>query len=176
MFTQCSFDLVRVEADQDGAVHIRHSELVTRIIGLDQLHQLGVQMIPVGQLAAVQWLKNPGFDLLGQKHIRRNHHVVPRITGQQLGLQRFIGVENVVDQLHLGVFFKVDQGFRSDVIEPIVDPQGTLLGLYGAAQQSAGAQGRSQESRESAHCFHSSVARWKPSSTLTALMPISSTA
>ncbi|MCY1355436.1 hypothetical protein D9M69_418560 [compost metagenome] len=48
VFAERSLDLGRVETDQYGSVQIRHGETVTRIVGFDQLHQLRVQMLPVG--------------------------------------------------------------------------------------------------------------------------------
>ncbi|MNP64419.1 hypothetical protein D3C76_1599110 [compost metagenome] len=97
-------------------------------------------MLPVRQLAAVQRLEHTGFDLLGQEHVGRHHHVIAGVTGKQFGFQRLVGVENVVDQLHAAVFLEVDQGLRGDVVEPVVDAQGTLLGL---GLQGTGEQGGS---------------------------------
>ncbi|MCY1412368.1 hypothetical protein D9M71_277710 [compost metagenome] len=176
VFAEHGLDLVRVEADQDGPVHVRHGELVARVVGFDQLHQLGIEVVPVRQLAAVQWLEHAGFDLLGEEHVGRHHHIVAGVAGQQLGLQCFVGVENVVDQLGLTVLgLEVFQSLGGDVVEPVVDAQRSFFSM-GNATEHQGAQGWNDQTLESCHCSNPHWALSKPSRTFTALMPISSTA
>ncbi|MCY1380480.1 hypothetical protein D9M69_683060 [compost metagenome] len=93
-------------------------------------------MLPIGQLAAVQRLEHVGLDLLGEEDIGWHHHVIAGVAGEQLGLQRLVGVEDVVDQLDLAVLrLEIVQGLGRDVVEPVVDAQGALLGLDRAAKQ-----------------------------------------
>lgn len=125
----------RVEADQDGAVHVGHGEFIAGVVGFDQLHQLGVEVVPVGQLASVQRLEHAGFDLLGQEHVGRHHHVIARVAGEQLGLKGFVGVEDVVHQLDLRVLcLEVFERLGGDVVEPVVDLEGFLFGVGRAAK------------------------------------------
>ncbi|MCY1361365.1 hypothetical protein D9M69_480270 [compost metagenome] len=151
---QGCLDLVRVEADQDGPVHVRHGELVARVVGFDQLHQLGIEVVPVRQLAAVQGLEYAGFDLLGKEHVGRHHHVVAGVAGQQLGFQCFVGVEDVVDQFGLGVLgLEVFQGLGGDVVEPVVDAQGSLFSVGGATEH----RGAQRWKNKTLKTFHSST-------------------
>ncbi|MCY1399541.1 hypothetical protein D9M71_145990 [compost metagenome] len=94
------------------------------------------------------------FDLFGQEHVGRHHHIVAGVAGQQLGLERFVGVENVVDQFDLGILLEVHQGLWGDVVEPVVHAQGALfVGLCGAAKQRATEKG----SEQAFECFHARV-------------------
>src|SRR3546814_4989916 len=47
------------------------SEFVAGVVGFDQLHQLGIEVVPVWQFATVQRLEHAGLDLLGQEQIGR---------------------------------------------------------------------------------------------------------
>ncbi|MNZ42204.1 hypothetical protein D3C78_597750 [compost metagenome] len=108
-------------------------------------------MLPVRQLAAVQRLEHPGFDLLGQEHVGRHHHVVAGVAGQQLGFQGFVGVEDVVDEFDLAVFLEVHQGLRGDVVEPVVDPQSALFGSFQATGEQGAAEQGGEQALESGH-------------------------
>ncbi len=109
-------------------------------------------MLPVRQLAAVQRLKHSRFDLLGEEHVGRHYHVIPGVAGQQLGFQRLVGVEDVVDQLHTAFFLELGEGLRRDVVEPVVHPQGALfgLGVQGTGEQGSGDE-RGEQTLESDH-------------------------
>ena len=95
--TQCSLDLLGVEADADRAPHVREGVLVARVADRHRLEQVGVEVLPVRQLGLVQFLVDAGLDLLGQEVVRRHDDVVARFAGQQLGFEGFVAVENVVD-------------------------------------------------------------------------------
>ncbi|MCY1450024.1 hypothetical protein D9M71_668010 [compost metagenome] len=49
------------------------------------------------------------------------------MAGEQLGLHRFIRIEGVVDHLDTGGLFEVGDGFFTDVIRPVVEPQRIAL-------------------------------------------------
>lgn len=51
------------------------------------------------QFAAVSGWNTEASSLLGQEHVGGHDHVIAGVAGQQLGLQGFVGVEDVVDQL-----------------------------------------------------------------------------
>jgi len=122
-------DLVDVVADADGAPHVGNRVLVARIARVQRLEQALVEVFPVRQLGFVQLLEHSGLDLLGEERVGRHHHVVAGATGEQLGFQHFVAVEDVVDDLDAGFLGEVLQGVFGDVVGPVVDVQYLFLGL-----------------------------------------------
>ena len=106
---------------------------IARVVLLQQLEQLGVQVRVVGQLRAVQFKERPGLYLAPQEVIGRHHHVIPGTPRQQLALQGFIGVEHVVDHLDSRLGLEVGQGGLADVVSPVVDTD-RRRGMAGAAE------------------------------------------
>src|SRR5690606_10614166 len=143
-------DLVDVVTDADGAPHVGDRVQIARIARLQRLEQVGVEVLPVGQLGLVQLLKYAGLDLLGEEGVGRNHYVVTGAAGQQLGFQHFVAVKDVVDDLDAGFLLEIGQGVRCDVVGPVVDVQHLVVSLSSACH------GRSQGQREKglAECFH----------------------
>ncbi|MCY1448152.1 hypothetical protein D9M71_648060 [compost metagenome] len=108
-------------------------------------------MLPIGDLATVDGLEHARLYLFGEEHVGRYHHVVAGVTGQQLGFEGFVGVENVIDQFDLGIFLEVHQGLWRDVVEPVVHTQGALfVSLCGTGEQG----GTQQGSEEAFECVH----------------------
>lgn len=72
-------------------------------------------------------MESVSLNLFGEETIGWHHYVITGVAGEQFGLQGFVAVEDVVDQLCAILFLEVIQRLRGDVIEPVVDTQGTLL-------------------------------------------------
>ena len=94
---------------------------ITGVVLLQQLQQLGVEVLEVGQLRAVELEERTGLHLARQEVVGRHHHVIAGAPGQQLALQGFIGVEHIVDHLDTGLGLEVRQGGLANVIGPVVD-------------------------------------------------------
>ncbi len=135
-------DLLGVVANADGAPHVRHRILVARIARLQGLEQILVEVAPVGQLGPVQLLEDAGLDLLGQEGVGRDHHVVTRAAGEQLGFQHFVAVEDVVDDLDAGLLGEIFQGVFGDIVGPVENMQHLVLGLRGAGDRAGQRQGK----------------------------------
>ena len=60
------------------------------------------------------------MDLLGQEIVGRHDQIVTGSSGQQLALQRLVGVKHVVDGLDPGLLLKVTEGGLADIIGPVV--------------------------------------------------------
>ncbi|MNZ60651.1 hypothetical protein D3C78_787250 [compost metagenome] len=82
--------------------------------------------------------------MLGEETIGWHHHVIAGVAGEQFGLQGFVAVEDVVDQLCAILLLEVVQGLRGDVVEPVVDTQRALLRISVSGQQAQAAD-RSEE-------------------------------
>ena len=108
-------------------------------------------MLPVRQFAAVQFLKHAGLDLGVEELVRRHHEVVTRMTCQQFGFQRFVGVEGVPRHLDACLFGKVLGHGRQDVVRPVVHPQLTLICLCRASHYRQPADGSIQYAFQ---CIH----------------------
>ncbi len=79
---QCRLDLVDVVADAVGAPQVGHRVLVAGVVLFKLLEQLGVQVLPVRQLAAVQRQEGASLGLAGEEVVGRHHHVVAGAPGQ----------------------------------------------------------------------------------------------
>ena len=176
---QRRLDLGRVEADEDGAVHVGHAVLVARVVDLQQLEQLGIEILPVGQLALVQLLEYAGLDLGFQELVGGNHQVIAGAAGEQLGLQRLVAVEGIPGDADAGLLGEVLGRLGQDVVGPVVDPQfAGIGGLDGGGEQGATEQGgeRTQEAVHGRIPRDRDQAPSKAARTFTVLMPISATA
>ncbi len=126
---QRGLDLVDVVADADGAPHVGNRVLVARVARIQRLEQVLVEVFPVRQLGLVQLLEHTGLDLLGEERVGRHHHVVTGATGQQLGFQHLVAVEDVIDDLDAGFLGEILQGVFGDIVGPVIDVQHLFLGL-----------------------------------------------
>src|SRR5690606_25669204 len=94
----------------------------------DQGHQVGIQILPVGDLGTVQLLEQAALDLAGCVVSGRHDHVVPRLARQQLGLEGIVGVVDVVADLDAGGLLETGQGVGGSVFSPVVDVDDAILG------------------------------------------------
>ena len=62
-----------------------------------------------------------------RKFARRHDDVIAAAAGQQLGLQDFVGIEDVVDDLDAGFLGEIGNDRLVDVVRPVVDVDDTLL-------------------------------------------------
>ncbi len=85
------------------------------------------------QLALVELLEQACLDLPLQKIGGRHHEVVAGLAGEQLHLQRVVGIEGVVAQLDAGLLAEGCQHGRIDIIRPVEHIQHALL-LRGGRQ------------------------------------------
>ncbi|MNN25110.1 hypothetical protein D3C81_1385670 [compost metagenome] len=113
---------------------------VAGVAGLQQLHQLGVEIVPVGQLAAVERLDGAGLDQPGQEVVGRADQVVAAAAGHQLGLGRLVAVDQVVGGLDAGAAGEFCQGVIGNVTAPVGDIH-RLGGLGRQAEQRRGQHG-----------------------------------
>jgi len=120
-------DLGDVVADAGSAPQVIDRVRVVRIklgdVGLDG----GIHVGQIRNLGLVQRHEHASLDLPGQEGQRRHHHIVAGVAGHQFGLQHFVAVEHVVGHLDAGFLFEVGEGFRRDVIGPVVDVQDFLF-------------------------------------------------
>ena len=102
--------------------------LVAGIVGGDLRHQLGVELAPVGDLRPVERLEDAGLDLAAEEVVRRHDQIVAGATGEQLGLEDLVAVEDVVDHPDAGLGGEVFEHLRIDVVRPVVDLDHLVLG------------------------------------------------
>jgi hypothetical protein len=121
-----------------GSPHVRHGVLVVRVVGPRPLQNLLIEVLPVRQLGLVQLLVDARFDLAGQEIAAGHDHVIARVAGQQLGLQAFVGIIDVVGNLDAGLFLEFGYRVVGDVVRPVIDVQGLLLGGGGARHDQDG--------------------------------------
>ncbi|MNJ27778.1 hypothetical protein D3C77_222930 [compost metagenome] len=125
-------DLVNVVADAGGHPHVGNRVAVARVAGLEDFHQLGIEVVPVRQLAAIQLLNGPGLDQARQEVVGRAGQVIATAAGHQLGLGGLVAVDQVVGGLDLGATSELAQGVVGDVTTPVGNVDGfSRLGRRG---------------------------------------------
>ena len=97
--------------------------LAARIDAFHLLHQLGVQVAHVGQLAVIQLQINAGLDLFGQKVVGRYDQIEAGTPGQQFGVEYVIGVVDVVSHLNAGFFLEIGNSVFGNIVRPVIDIQ-----------------------------------------------------
>jgi hypothetical protein len=140
--------LLDIVADAGRAPHIIDRIGVFGIVFLGPVRDHVPHVGQVWQLRLVKLLEHAGLDLPGQERARRHHHVVAGSAGEQLGLQDFVGIEDVVDDLDAGFLGEVLQDRLVDIIGPVVDVDGPLLG--GRAEGQDGRKRGGGEQRDAA--------------------------
>ena len=125
--------LLDVVADAGRAPHVVDGVLVAGIVGGEALRDLRPDIGEVRQLRLVELLENAGLDLALEEIGGRHHHVVAGFAGQQLGLQRVVGIEGVVADLDAGLLGEILEHRRSDVVRPVVDVDDALAFGWAAA-------------------------------------------
>jgi hypothetical protein len=122
---------------------------LSRIAFGDPREQLRVEVAVVRQLGAVDRLEYAGLDLPAQELHRRHHQVIARAAGEQLGLEHFVAVEDVVGDLDAGLLFELRDGVLGDVIRPVVDEQVAAgLRLAGERRRSEQRQRKAGQQRD----------------------------
>ena len=58
--------------------------------------------------------------MIGERVVGKDD-VISAIAGEHLGVQRFIAIEIVVDDLDAGLALELLDGVRSDIVRPVVD-------------------------------------------------------
>ena len=127
--------LLDVVADPGGAPHVVDRVQVAGIVGGEPLRDLRPKIDQVRQLALVELLKDPGLDLALEEKAGRHHHVIAGLAGQQLGLQRIVGIEGVVAHLDAGLLGEILDHGRLDIVRPIVDVDDLSLRAGGGGPQ-----------------------------------------
>jgi hypothetical protein len=137
-------DLVHVVADPGRAPHVVDGIFIAGIVFAETLHDVGPHVGEVRQLGLVELLEDACLDLAGEERPGRHHDVIARTAREQLGLQHFIGVEDVIDDLDTGFLGEVLEDGIVDVVGPVVDVDHALLGTRGAGRKKHGRHGCSQ--------------------------------
>ena len=129
--------LLDVVADAGRAPHVVDGVGVAGIVAGQPLRDLGPHIGEVRQLGLVQLLKNAGLDLALEEIGRRHHHVVAGLAGQQLGLQRVVGIEGIVARLDPGLLAEFVHHLRSDIVGPVVHVDDPLCLRLGSGRHDA---------------------------------------
>ncbi|MCY1512221.1 hypothetical protein D9M68_466730 [compost metagenome] len=145
-------DLLGVVADAVGAPQVGHAVFVARVVGLELLHQLRIEVLPVGQLALVQFLERARLDLAAEEVVGRHHHVVAGAPRQQLAFEGLVGVEDVIHRLDAGFLLEIRQGGLAYVVRPVVDMHRLIRLRVSAQGQGDGGSDQRLADRE-AHGF-----------------------
>jgi hypothetical protein len=123
-----------------GAPQVGHAIGIARVVAFELFEQRRVEVVPVAQLGLVQFLECAGTDLLAEEMVGGHHHVVAAAPGEQLALEGFVGIEDVVDGLDASLLLECLEGVFADVIRPVVDMYGGSLGAGGSGQRDGGNQ------------------------------------
>jgi hypothetical protein len=112
-----------------------------------------VEIVPVRQQGLVKRTVDTRLDLATEEVSGGADHVVARIAGHHLGLERLIGVIGIVDDLDARARLEILDGALGDVIGPVVDVQhfGLGPGTVGAVRAPF-ARGEQCEQRDTDGC------------------------
>ena len=122
------FDLVG--ADAGGAPHVVDGVAVAFVIAVGAVFDQLPEMLAVGQFAVVEGLEGAGLDLALQELAGRHYDIVAGAAGEQFGLENFVGVEDIVDQVDAGLLLEFGEQLLVDVVGPVVDAH--LIGVGGS--------------------------------------------
>ncbi|MNY41751.1 hypothetical protein D3C86_1765900 [compost metagenome] len=86
------------------------------------LQDFRIKVGPARQQFFVQRLEHLGLDQRWREGRVQHDQVITGMTGEQLGLHRFVGIERVVDDLDAAGLFEIGQGLFADVIRPVIEP------------------------------------------------------
>ena len=117
------FDLGGIVGDAGGEPHVRHGELVARVVDGEARRDLGIDALEIGQERLVQLLKHASFDLALQEGRRGYDDVVSGAARKQPRLQDFVGIIGVVDDLDPGFLGEFLERLLVDIIGPVGDVQ-----------------------------------------------------
>ena len=86
---QAFFHHVEIIGDADRAPHVGCAILVARIPALDDLEDIGVEILPVGQFRFIELLIGLGLEEALQGGAGLEDHVISGLAGHYLGFHRF---------------------------------------------------------------------------------------
>ena len=120
------------------------------------IQQTFVQIAPVAEFAAVEFLQQAALDLGFGKVRTRHHDVVAGFARHQLGVQDLVVVVGVVAHLDAGFFLKILDRVLGNVVRPVVDVEHLGIGCPGVAgkQKCAGRQGQAELFELEFHGIH----------------------
>jgi hypothetical protein len=118
---------VDIVADADRAPHVVDGVAVAGIIGGDALLDLRPHIDEVRQLGFVERKEYARLDLPLEEIGARHDDVVAGTAGEQLRLERVVGVEDVVADLDSGLAGEVLEHGRLNVVRPVIDIDDPLL-------------------------------------------------
>ena len=155
-------DHLFVVADAVGAPHVDHAVGIARDRACATLrHELRIHVLQVRQLRFVERQIDAGLDLPLEVRGGGHHDVEAAAAREQLGLQRFVGVE--VGDVHLdaGLLLEIRQGVRRQVVGPDVEIEdlagaggpgrGAGIGAGRRLSAAASAQGQRAPKRQNRH-------------------------
>ena len=146
-------DLVDVEADADRAPHVVDRVFVAGIVFCGALAHHVPHIDEVRQLRLVELLEHACLDLARQEVGGRHDDVVAAAAGEQLGLQDFVGIEDVVDDLDAGFLGEILDDRLVDVIRPVVDVDDAILCTRTSDERRQNGRGCGQPERFADHAF-----------------------
>jgi hypothetical protein len=80
-----------------------------------------VQVVPVGELAAVQLRQHASLDQVGQRITADHHHVVAGMADHEFALHHVDAVEGVQHHGNAGFLLEGTGCFRLDEVVPVVE-------------------------------------------------------
>jgi len=98
----------------------------------DALHDRRIHVADVLQHRLVELLEHAGLDLTFHELRRWHDQVVTRVARQQLGLDHFIRIEDVVIDLDAVLGLEIPDRIRVNVIRPVIDIE-HLFGVGGGS-------------------------------------------
>ncbi|MCY1435309.1 hypothetical protein D9M71_513990 [compost metagenome] len=115
-------DLVDVVGYPRAAPGIGRRVLQARVVALQVVDHLLIEVLPARQLLLVQCLEHAGADQRGDQRGVEHDQIVAGTAGEQFGLHGFVAIEGVVDDLDAGGLLEVGEGGFADVVGPVVQP------------------------------------------------------
>jgi len=116
----------RVVPEARRAPEVGQRMFVAGIEGGHDLQNARIQVRQVLELRLVERTERARLDQVMRRGSARPHHVVTGAAGQQLGLQDFVRVVDVVVDLDAGPRLEVLDRRLGDVVGPVVDVQDLL--------------------------------------------------
>lgn len=113
-------DLVHVVGDPGGSPEIRYGIAIAGIVGLKLPEDVRVEVLPVGEPIAVEFLEDACLDQSGQDVGGDHHHVVAGAADHQFALRGLGAVEGVEDDTGAGFLLESLGRFRGDEVIPVV--------------------------------------------------------
>ena len=91
------------------------------------LHDALVHVLQVRELGLVEKPEDAGLDLLAEEAAGGHDDVIAGMAGEKLGLQRLVGIVDVVIDLDAGLLLEGLDRVLADIVRPVVDVEDLLL-------------------------------------------------